>query len=124
MLENLIHLCIAGGRKPMAVYGMVTAQLLFDEDDRLWHLLSEGWRPGSERVMHLSPGDRTWLVPVPVLYWSAVSPALTELALRENPLGGYPIPENDAAKGRMAAQAGVYRIQAYTGRAGSGAPGL
>lgn len=85
MLENLIHLCIAGGRKPMAVYGMVTAQLLFDEDDRLWHLLSEGWRPGSERVMHLSPGDRTWLVPVPVLYWSAVSPALTGLALRENP---------------------------------------
>lgn len=82
---NLVHLCIAGGRKPMAVYGMVVAQLLFDEDDHLWHLLSEGWQPGDERVMHLSPGDRTWLVPVPVLYWSAVPPALTELALRENP---------------------------------------
>jgi CRISPR-associated protein Csx14 len=82
---NLIHLCIAGGRKPMAIYGMVTAQLLFDEDDRLWYLLSEDWRPGNERVMHFSPGDRTWLVPVPVLHWSAVSPALTELARRENP---------------------------------------
>ena len=36
--------------------------------------------------MHLSPGgDRTWLVPVPVLHWSAVPPALTELARRENP---------------------------------------
>jgi len=37
---NVVHLSIAGGRKPMAVYGMVVAQLLFDEDDRVWHLLS------------------------------------------------------------------------------------
>lgn len=82
---RLVHLSIAGGRKPMAVYGMVVAQLLFDEDDRVWHLLSEGWRPGDERVMHVRPRDRVWLVPVPVLRWSAVSPVLTELALREDP---------------------------------------
>ncbi|MBI3300889.1 MAG: CRISPR-associated protein Csx14 [Deltaproteobacteria bacterium] len=82
---RLVHLSIAGGRKPMAVYGMVVAQLLFDEDDRVWHLLSEGWQPGNERVMHMRPGDRVWLVPVPVLRWSAVSPVLTELALREDP---------------------------------------
>lgn len=82
---RLVHLSIAGGRKPMAVYGMVVAQLLFDEDDRVWHLLSEGWQPGDERVMHVRPGDKVWLVPVPVLRWSSVSPVLTELARREDP---------------------------------------
>src|SRR5713101_147129 len=82
---RLVHLSIAGGRKPMAVYGMVVAQLLFDEDDRVWHRLSEDWRPGNERVMHVRPGDRVSLVPIPVLRWSAVSPVLTELAVREDP---------------------------------------
>jgi len=82
---RLVHLSIAGGRKPMAVYGMVVAQLLFDEDDRVWHLLSKGWQPGEERVMHVRPGDQVWLVPVPVLRWGSVSPVLTELALREDP---------------------------------------
>jgi CRISPR-associated protein Csx14 len=82
---RLIHLSIAGGRKPMAVCGMVVAQLLFDEDDRVWHLLTEGWRPGDERTMHIRPGDRVSLVPVPVLRWSSVSPVMTELALREDP---------------------------------------
>jgi CRISPR-associated protein Csx14 len=80
-----VHLSIAGGRKPMAVYGMVVAQLLFDEDDRVWHLLSEDWRPGDEQVMHVRPGDRVSLVPIPVLRWGSVSPVLTELAVREDP---------------------------------------
>lgn len=53
-----VHLSIAGGRKPMAVYGMVVAQLLFDEQDRVWHLLTENWGPGKERVMHWKPGDK------------------------------------------------------------------
>ncbi|MCC7355174.1 MAG: CRISPR-associated protein Csx14 [Anaerolineae bacterium] len=82
---RLVHLSIAGGRKPMAVYGMVVSQLLLDENDRVWHLLSEGWRPGDERVMHPQPGLSTSLVPVPVLRWSTISPALTELALRDDP---------------------------------------
>lgn len=82
---RLVHLSIAGGRKPMAVYGMVVAQLLFGEDDRVWHLLSQGWRPGDERVMHKRPDDGVTLVPIPVLRWSSVSPVATELALREDP---------------------------------------
>ena len=82
---RMVHLSISGGRKPMAVYGMVVAQLLFDEDDRVWHLLSDGWRPGNARVMRLHPGLRVSLVPVPVLRWSSVSPVMTELALREDP---------------------------------------
>ncbi len=80
-----VHMSIiTGGRKPMAV-GMVVAQLLFDEDDRVWHLLTEGWRPGDERTLYLRSRDRVYLVPVPVLRWSSVSPVLTELALREDP---------------------------------------
>jgi CRISPR-associated protein Csx14 len=35
--------------------------------------------------MHVQPGDRISLVPIPVLRWGTVSPALTELALREDP---------------------------------------
>jgi CRISPR-associated protein Csx14 len=69
----------------MAVYAMVAAQLLFDEDDHVWHLLTEDWRPGDKRVMHALPGDKVSLVPVPVLRWSAVSPVFTQLALREDP---------------------------------------
>lgn len=82
---RLVHLGIAGGRKPMAIYAMVVAQLLFDQDDRVWHLLSPEWKPGSKQTMHLSPEVRVSLVPVPVLRWSAVSPVLTELALHEDP---------------------------------------
>jgi CRISPR-associated protein Csx14 len=83
--DRIVHMSIAGGRKTMAVYGMVVAQLLFDDDDRLWHLLSRGWRPGDERVMHVRPGAPVSLVPIPVLRWSSISPVATELALREDP---------------------------------------
>jgi CRISPR-associated protein Csx14 len=82
---RVVHLSIAGGRKPMAVHGMVVAQLLFDANDRVWHLLTEGWKPGNERIMRLDEGARARLIPIPVLRWSAVSPVLTELALREDP---------------------------------------
>jgi CRISPR-associated protein Csx14 len=51
----------------------------------VWHLLTEGWRPGDKRVMHPQPGDKVSLVSVPVLRWSAVSPVFTQLALREDP---------------------------------------
>lgn len=80
-----VHLSIAGGRKPMAVYGMVVAQLLFDEDDQVWHLISEGWKPGSERVMHLRPGDRAWLMQVPVLRWTDSAAAIAVLMAQDDP---------------------------------------
>ena len=81
-----VHLSVAGGRKTMAVYGMAVAQLLFDEGDRVWHLLSEGWTPGSPRILHVEPGDpRVQLVPVPVLRWSTLAPAVSELVRYDDP---------------------------------------
>jgi len=77
-----VHLSIAGGRKP---YGMVVAQLLFDEEDRVWHLLSEGWEPGTERVMHLRPWDRAWLMSVPVLRWTDSAAAIAALMAQDDP---------------------------------------
>ena len=35
-----LHGLIAGGRKSMIVYTMFSAQILFDMEDRLWHLFS------------------------------------------------------------------------------------
>ena len=68
--EHHIHLSISGGRKVMSVMAMVVAQLLFGPNDRVWHLMTEGWRPGSSRNLHLLPDEEVWMVPVPVLRWS------------------------------------------------------
>lgn len=61
-----VHLNIAGGRKPMSIYGMVTAQMLFDEDDKLWHLVSNPQLVQSRRLFPQA-GDEYQLVPVPVI---------------------------------------------------------
>lgn len=68
--RRTVHLCVSGGRKVMGITAMVVAQLLFEADDRVWHLMSEGWQPGSEKRMHVRPEDQVWLVPVPVLRWT------------------------------------------------------
>ena len=76
---RIVHMAISGGRKVMAIAGMVVAQLLFDKHDRVWHLLSEGWQPGGEQKLHRPLGERVWLVPVPVLRWT--DDAAIQLAL-------------------------------------------
>ncbi len=80
-----VHLCIAGGRKVMAAYGMAVAQLLLDEDDHVWHLLSDPDLLRS-REMHAAH-DRVVLVPVPVLRWSLLPSSLRELLLWDDPYG-------------------------------------
>jgi hypothetical protein len=67
----------------MAAYGMVVAQLLFDEDDRVWHLLSEG-QVVADKVMHVDKG-RVSLVPVPVLRWALLPSTLQELLVWDDP---------------------------------------
>ncbi|MCS7062139.1 MAG: CRISPR-associated ring nuclease [Anaerolineae bacterium] len=71
-----IHLSITSGRKTMAVYAMVAAQLLFREEDRAWHMLSVDRRSDDEKQMHLEPGEHIELVAVPVLRWSDASAAV------------------------------------------------
>jgi len=61
-----VHLNIAGGRKPMSIYGMVTAQMLFGDEDRLWHLVSNPQLVQSRRLFPQA-GDEYQLVPVPVI---------------------------------------------------------
>lgn len=76
--KRRVHLLVAGGRKPFAIYGMVAAQLLFDHSDCLWHLYSSGDFLMSKRA-HPQVGDDVHLVPIPVLLRSYISPALTNL---------------------------------------------
>ena len=84
--RRTVHLCVSGGRKVMGIAGMVVAQLLFDADDCVWHLLSEGWQPGSDKRMHVRPEDRIWLVPVPVLRWTDSAAMLAALGELDDPL--------------------------------------
>lgn len=78
-----VHLSIAGGRKIIAVYGMAAAQLLFDAHDRVWHIFSPPALIAS-RALHPGPGEAA-LIRVPVLRWSEVSPALTDMILSDDP---------------------------------------
>jgi len=60
-----VHLSVTGGRKTMAIYAMVAAQLLFGKRDRAWHMISLArWSEG-EKSMHAGPGEsramRYWL---------------------------------------------------------------
>lgn len=82
--KKRVHLSIAGGRNSMVVYGAATAQILFDHEDRLWHILSteEFERSG---LMHRRSLFDANLVPVPVLKWSTISPVLTALVREQDP---------------------------------------
>jgi hypothetical protein len=84
LAERRVHLSIAGGRKTMSVFGLAAAQMLFDQSDRLWHLVSYG-RLLDEKRMHAQPGDDLSLVEIPVILWSAVSPVLTDLREVDDP---------------------------------------
>ncbi|HXG41387.1 MAG TPA: CRISPR-associated ring nuclease [Dehalococcoidia bacterium] len=77
-----VHLCIAGGRKVMAAYSMAVAQLLLDEDDCVWHLLSP---PDLLRSRQMHAPDGAVLVPVPVLRWSLLPSTLSELLVWDDP---------------------------------------
>ena len=80
-----LHLSIAGGRKTLALFGMACAQLLCDDDDRLWYLASAGEFLASKRL-HPEPADQAALVPVPFTRWSQVSPVWTALGELDDPL--------------------------------------
>lgn len=80
-----VHLLVSGGRKVMGIMAMVVAQLLFGPEDRVWHLITEGWQPGDARRLHLDARDEVWLVPVPVLRWSEATILLRTVAELNDP---------------------------------------
>jgi CRISPR-associated Csx14 family protein len=79
-----VHLCIAGGRKTLSLFGMSAAQMLFDENDCLWHLISSGDFLSSRRL-HPPISDQAQLVSIPVIRWSQVSPVFSGLLEAEDP---------------------------------------
>ena len=68
-----IHLSVSGGRKVMGIMAMVVAQMLFNEEDRLWYLLTEGWKPGDSQDMHINDQKSQLLIEVPVVRWEEAS---------------------------------------------------
>lgn len=84
-----IHSLIAGGRKSIIIYSVLSAQLLFDAHDKLWHIFSrdEYERDAFDREMGLRPHvpeHVVRLVEVPVLYVSRIAPLVRELILHSD----------------------------------------
>ncbi len=79
-----VHLSIAGGRKVMTAMGMVVAQLLLDENDSVWHLLSES-DLFQRKSMPAKKPDEVVLVPVPVLRWSLMPSTVQDLLVWDDP---------------------------------------
>lgn len=64
-----LHLLIAGGRKTMAIFAFAAAQIIFGEDDHVWHLVSDE-RLRQTRRLHAQPHDRIHLIEVPFVRWN------------------------------------------------------
>lgn len=78
-----LHVCVAGGRRMLALLATSAAMLHFDHADRLWHMYTpnaflEQARNGA--VMHAQPADGVRLIQVPVVPWGAYFPGLRSLA--------------------------------------------
>lgn len=76
-----IHLCVAGGRRIIALSAMSAAMLHFEHNDKLWHL----WTPREIReyardgaLMHT---EAARLIEVPLMPWGEYFPALRSLAV-------------------------------------------
>lgn len=76
-----LNALIAGGRKSIIVYSMISAQLLFDSHDKLWHIFSD-----DENIRELSlrphpPVESVQLIEIPVFHLSGFMPMVRELML-------------------------------------------
>jgi CRISPR-associated protein Csx14 len=77
-----LHLCIAGGRRILALVAMSAAMLHFGHHDRLWHMYTP--RDFLERaqdgaILHAQPEDGVRLIQVPLAPWGTYFPALRAL---------------------------------------------
>lgn len=79
----IIHLNISGGRKPMGIFSLLLAQLLFGPEDHLWYLISS---PELEASRALSaPRNLYKLLEIPVPIWTEAEVFLQALASHEDP---------------------------------------
>lgn len=76
--EKKVHMMIAGGRRTLTVAGMAIAQMLFDDEDRLWHLASHPALEASG-ALHAGPGEWARLIPIPIIPWGRLSPVFDAL---------------------------------------------
>ena len=79
-----LHLCVAGGRRMLALLLTSAAMLLCDHQDRLWHMYTPEAtqaRAKEGTLMHAQPADGVQLIPAPLVPWGAYFPALRALAL-------------------------------------------
>ncbi len=82
--DHVVHLLIAGGRRTLTVFGMAIAQMLFDDEDRLWHIASHPDLEASG-ALHARPGEWARLIPIPVIPWGRLSPVFDALRDVEDP---------------------------------------
>lgn len=84
---NTVHLLCSGGRKIAASYAMLTAQMLFDTEDKLWYLISRGDFLASKAMRPRSAEDyrETKLLPIRFLPWSALLPSAERIGEIEDP---------------------------------------
>jgi CRISPR-associated protein Csx14 len=82
--DKAVHLLIAGGRRTLTVFGMAVAQILFDDQDNLWHIASH---PALEESgnLHVSGDEWARLIPIPVIAWGRLSPVFDVLRSVDDP---------------------------------------
>jgi len=78
-----LHICVAGGRRMVALLTISAATLLCDHQDRLWHMFTPDEFQAAARngaLMHATPADGVTLVQAPLAPWGTYFPALRALA--------------------------------------------
>ncbi|GBC85968.1 Putative HTH-type transcriptional regulator [bacterium HR11] len=85
-----VHLSIASGRRFMAAYAMIVAQLLFDDEDRVWRVVYRTPQSGRPVIVRTPVGSvrrfQTEVVSVPVLRWALLPSTLHEILVWDDPL--------------------------------------
>lgn len=74
-----VHFCIAGGRKSMGAFAMGAAQLLFDQNDGLYHLMSTIEFERTEAMHEETRFDLADIIQIPVIFLGSIAPQLTRL---------------------------------------------
>ncbi len=80
--QRQLHVCVAGGRRMLALLMFSAAQLYFTHRDRMWHLYTPEEvlaRAEEGALMHVRPEDGVRLLQVPVVPWGEYLPGLRRL---------------------------------------------